>query len=152
MNTFVVAGVPLESDIEILAFSVVIFVVAHFCEQWVFRLVEMLYEVDNSALVLEGDFLFTLRSLINKRNLEPTIEKCHDLQAIEHRAGKNSVPSAWNIAESGQNVTVVPDVRPRFEFRLSTTVCFWACRRLDTPVSSACHLDRFRWSSAQKVR
>ena len=88
VNAFVVAGVPLESDIEILAFSVVVFVVAHFREQWVFRLVEMLYEVDNSALILEGDFLFTLRSLINKRNLEPTIEKCHDLQAIEHRAGK----------------------------------------------------------------
>ena len=66
VNAFVVAGVPLESDIEILAFSVVIFVVAHFCEQWVFRLVEMLYEVDNSALILESDLLFALTSLINK--------------------------------------------------------------------------------------
>ena len=87
VDTFVVAGVPLESDIEVLALSIVIFVVAHFCEQWVFRLVEMLHEVDDSALVLEGDFLFALRSLINKRNLEPTIKKCHDLQTIKHRAG-----------------------------------------------------------------
>ena len=78
MNTFVISVVPLKSDVEHLTF-VFIFVVSNFAKQSFFRLIEMLDEVDNAALVLEGHVLGLASALILENNFKSTIQEGHGL-------------------------------------------------------------------------
>ena len=52
----------------------------------------MLYEVDNAALVLEGDGLFFARTLVCEDNFETFVEECHCLQAL-HNGARNELGS-----------------------------------------------------------
>jgi hypothetical protein len=86
MNTFVVASIPLEGNIEILALAVIVFEVAYLRKEWFFGLIEVLDKVNNSTLVLEGDLLFTVWPFVRKADFEATVQKGHDLQAIKNRS------------------------------------------------------------------
>ena len=46
----------------------------------------MLHEIDNAALVLVGDFLFSVSSLVNKYHFKITVEECNCLQTFGNGA------------------------------------------------------------------
>ena len=70
-------------------FSVVVFVfeVGDLGEQRLLRRVEVLDEVDDAALVLEGLVELALGPLVAEDDLEALVEERHRLQALEHGAG-----------------------------------------------------------------
>ena len=87
VDAFVISVVPLHGDIKLHAFFFVfVFECSNFCEQRLFRMVEVLYEVDDAALVLEGDCLFATCPFIREYNFEVLIKKGHGLQTIHDRA------------------------------------------------------------------
>ena len=67
--------------------SSIVLVVADLGEQRLLRRVEVLDEVDHAALVLEGDLLLLLRTLVVEHDLQPAVEERHRLQPLEHGAG-----------------------------------------------------------------
>ena len=67
VDALVVTRVPLHGDVELHAFFFVFFfVVGDLAEERFFRGVQMLDEVDDAALVLEGLFLFLARTLVDE--------------------------------------------------------------------------------------
>ncbi len=87
MNALVVPGVPLQGDVERLGVVVFGLVPAHLGEQRLFRRVQVVHKVDDSALVLEDDRLFLALALIGKGDFETPVEERHRLQSLEHGAG-----------------------------------------------------------------
>ena len=67
VNSFVVPGIPLNGDVQHLA-VVFFFVVGDLSEQCILGLIEMLNEVNNPALVLEGDVLDFADTFILENN------------------------------------------------------------------------------------
>ena len=67
VNSFVIPGVPLDSDVQHLPI-VFFFVVGDLGEQCILGLIEMLNEVNNPALVLEGDVLDFADTFILENN------------------------------------------------------------------------------------
>ena len=67
MNSFVVSGIPLDGDVQHLPI-VFFFVVGDLGEQCILGLIEMLDEVNNSTLVLEGDVLDFADTFILENN------------------------------------------------------------------------------------
>ena len=91
VDAFVISVVPLHGDIKLHAFFFVfIFECSNFCEQRLFRMVEVLYEVDDAALVLERDCLFTAFAFISENNFKALIKKGHGLQTI-HDGTRNKL-------------------------------------------------------------
>ena len=93
VDAFVVTRVPLNGDVELHAFFFVfIFKRSNFVEERFLRLVEVLDEVDNATLVLEGLGLFSCRTLIFENNFEALVEERHCLQAL-HDCARNKLCS-----------------------------------------------------------
>ena len=87
VDAFVISVVPLHGDIKLHAFFFVfIFECSNFCEQRFFRMVEVLHEVDNAALVLERDCLFATNALVSENNFKALIKKGHGLQTVHDGA------------------------------------------------------------------
>ena len=86
VDALVVAGVPLDGDVERLVLLVLVLVVAHLAEQRFLRRVEVLHEVDDAALVLVRDPLLLVRALVVEDDLQPAVQERHRLQTLEHRA------------------------------------------------------------------
>ena len=88
VDAFVVAGVPLDRDVERLTVGVVfVLEVGDLGEQRFLRRVEVLDEVDDAALVLERLVELALGPLVAEDDLEALVEEGHRLQALEHGAG-----------------------------------------------------------------
>ncbi len=82
----VVAGVPLERELDLLA-VLGLLEVADLGEQRLLRLVDVLDEVDDAAGVLVGDRLvLVLGPLVREADLEALVEERHHLEALEDRA------------------------------------------------------------------
>ena len=80
VDAFVISVVPLHGDIKLHAFVFIfIFERCNFCKQRLFRMVEVLHEVNNAALVLERDCLFASYSFVSKHHLKVLIKKGHGL-------------------------------------------------------------------------
>ena len=93
VDAFVVSVVPLHGDIKLHAFFFVfIFECSNFCEQRLFRMVEVLHEVDDAALVLERHVLFTACPFISEHHFEVLIKEGHCLQTI-HDGARNELCS-----------------------------------------------------------
>ena len=91
VDAFVISVVPLHGDIKLHAFFFVfVFERCNFGEQRLFRMVEVLHEVNDAALVLERDCLFTTCSFISENHFKVFIEKGHGLQTI-HDGSRNKL-------------------------------------------------------------
>ena len=73
----------------------------------------MLDEIDQPALVLERDLLLALGRSSWKTISRPRLRNAIVCNRSSTVRDTNSVPSAWKIVGSGQNVMVVPVERPR---------------------------------------
>ena len=82
VDGFVVAGVPLERDLELLALLALL-EEADLAEQRLLRVVEVAHVVDDAAVVLEGLLRLAARSLVDEAHLEAAVEEGHDLESLD---------------------------------------------------------------------
>ena len=93
VDAFVVTRVPLNGDVELHAFFFIfVFKRSNLVEERFLRLIEVLHEVNDAALVLEGLRLFSCRTLIFENNFEVLVEERHCLQAL-HNSARNELCS-----------------------------------------------------------
>ena len=79
----VVAGVPLEGDLDLLALLGLL-VGADLAKERLLGVVEVAHEVDDAAAVLERLLRLSPRALVAEADLEAPVQERHDLQALEH--------------------------------------------------------------------
>ena len=124
VDALVVAGVPLHGDVEHLA-VVLVFVLelADLGEQRLLGGVEVLDEVDDAALVLvRRPAVRVLRARLRRRSSRPRLRNAIVCRRSSTVRATNSMPSAAKMVGSGQNVMVVPVVRPRLGVSPTTAI------------------------------
>ena len=84
VDGLVVARVPLQRDLDLLAFLGLV-ERGHLAEQRLLRRVEVLDEVDDAAVVLEGRLGLRVGALVDEADLEALVQEGHDLHALDDR-------------------------------------------------------------------
>ncbi len=86
VDRLVVAGVPLQRDLDLLALLGLL-ERRNLAEERLLRRVEVLDEVDDAAVVLVGGLGDGVRALVDEADLEALVQEGHDLHALDDGLG-----------------------------------------------------------------
>ena len=86
VDALVVAGVPLEGDLDLLVLLGLV-VGADLAKQRLLGVVEVAHVVDDAAVVLEGLFRLAALALVDEADLEAAVQERHDLQPLDDGLG-----------------------------------------------------------------
>ena len=111
VDPLVVAGVPLHRDLDLLGLFLHL-VPNGLAEQRLLRVVEVLHEVDDPAVVFELLLLLPVRALVDESDVEPVVEERVRLKTLEDRLRAELDALCREDLRVGPERDVVP-VRPR---------------------------------------
>ncbi len=86
VDRLVIAGVPLQRDLDLLPLLGLL-ERRDLAEQRLLRRVEVLHEVDDAAVVLEGGLGHRVGALVGEPDLEALVQEGHDLHALDDGLG-----------------------------------------------------------------
>ena len=108
VDRLVVAGVPLQRDLDLLALLGLL-ERRHLAEQRLLGRVEVLDEVDDAAVVLEGRLGHRVGALVGEADLEALVQEGHDLHALDDGLG----PELGLVEDGGVGPEGDRGARPR---------------------------------------